>query len=214
MDPENWVYSKLQTVLTLRFLSVRILLFRKAVESTLDSITRPGEMLKPIDCSLPVSKTIIQGCTEACMQTITIICKLGPKTHLLPAWWYTAYYGASIEWSERPIRILTSTLVFSSALIIFGVICLQTAGDTDVGAKPATELLVCLQTSLDALDVIGKETRIVRRCSKYLRKMVQVSTLLGTSSFRISKDDDSRSNLLVKSETMSLLSSSAQTCLH
>ncbi|RVX75029.1 hypothetical protein B0A52_01306 [Exophiala mesophila] len=145
MDPDNWVYSKVQTVLTLRFLSVRILLFRKALENTLDSITSVGGVLKPIDCSMP---------------TITIICKLGPKAHLLPAWWYSAYY------------------VFSSALIIFGIICVQTSGDTDVGTKPAAELLVCLQTSLGALDVIGKETRIVRRCSKYLRKMVQVSTLL------------------------------------
>ena len=75
-------------------------------------------------------------------------------------------------------------VVFSSALIIFGIICVQTSGDTDVGTKPAAELLVCLQTSLGALDVIGKETRIVRRCSKYLRKMVQVSTLLGMSCFK------------------------------
>lgn len=71
--------------------------------------------------------------------------------------------------------------MFNSALILFGVICLQTLGKTDSVTKPAAELVVCLQTGLEALEVVGKDTRIVRRCSKYLRKIIQVSTLLGES---------------------------------
>jgi hypothetical protein len=97
MDPENWIYTKLQTVLTLRFLSVRTLLFRKAVEQALDSIAKSGDVLKPVECSLPLGKLIIQGCTDCCTQTIAIICKLETKTHLLPAWWYSVYYGESDE---------------------------------------------------------------------------------------------------------------------
>lgn len=69
--------------------------------------------------------------------------------------------------------------VFNSALILFGVVCLQTLGKADVGTKPAADLVVCIQSALEALEVVGKETRIVRRCSKYLRKIIQVSTLLG-----------------------------------
>jgi hypothetical protein len=69
--------------------------------------------------------------------------------------------------------------VFNAALILFGVICLQTLGNTDVGTKPAVELVVYLQSGLEALEIIGKETRLVRRCAKYLRKIIQISLLLG-----------------------------------
>lgn len=185
MDPDNWVYTKIQTVLTLRFLSTRTLLFRKSLEHVLDVMVNPSDILRQAECSLPIGNIIIQTCIECCVQTITIICKLGSKTQYLPAWWYTAYYGESeVVGSDSPIpsgiTFLTETwAVFNSALILFGVICLQTAGNTSIGTRPAAELLVTLQTGLEALDIIGKETRIVRRCSKYLKKMVQVSKVLG-----------------------------------
>lgn len=106
MDADNWIYTKIQTVLTLRFLSVRTLLLRKAVEHTLDSIANPNHVAKPIETSLPIGKAIIQGCTECCIQTITIIGMLGSKPQLLPAWWYTAYYGeCREELSKRLVRI-------------------------------------------------------------------------------------------------------------
>jgi hypothetical protein len=73
------------------------------VEHTLDTIARPSNVLKPVECSLPIGKTIIQGCADSCIQTISIICKLGPKAQLLPAWWYTAYYGKfPAEYSSIP----------------------------------------------------------------------------------------------------------------
>lgn len=122
MDPDNWVYSKVQTTLTLRYLNVRALLFRKVVEHSLDAIAKPspasssnggsgnssgnnssGNNTPPpvamamvamdMECSLPIGKTMIQGCADSCVQTITIIRRIAAKSQLLPAWWYTAYYG-------------------------------------------------------------------------------------------------------------------------
>jgi hypothetical protein len=178
MNLENWVYTKIQTVLTLRFLNVRALLFRKVLEHSLHRIGKPSDLSNDIECSLPIGKTMIQACTDSCIQTISIIRCIGTRPELLPAWWYTAYYGV-YERKTKQIRLLIGGTVFNSALILFGVICLQILEETDVQTRPVAELVVCLQTGLEALDVVGKETRIVRRCSKYLRKIIQVSTLLG-----------------------------------
>jgi hypothetical protein len=190
IDLENWPYTKIQTVLTLRFLNVRVLLFRKVLEHSLGQVGKPGDPPIEMDCSLPIGKTMIQACTDSCVQTITIIRSVGARSELLPAWWYTAYYGV-YEHESTKKRLLIGETVFNSALILFGVICLQVLEDTDVQKRPATELVACLQTGLEALEVVGKETRIVRRCSKYLKKIIQVSTQLGeriTSIHRGSKN--------------------------
>ena len=64
-------------------------------------------------------------------------------------------------------------------MIIFGVICLRTLSQFHASWKPLPELVACLKTALEALDTIGGYSTIVRRCSKYLKKMIQVATLLG-----------------------------------
>ena len=79
------------------------------------------------------------------------------------------------------MRLLTRLVVFNAALIVFGVICVQTIGKTEIGSKTPVELVQCLRVALDALDIVGKETRIIRRCSKYLRKLIHISFSLGKS---------------------------------
>lgn len=96
MTAENWAYNKTRTTLTLRFLNVRALLFRKVLERSLDQITKSttnsSTAMTP-EGSLPLSKIMIQACTDACIQTITIIRLTAVNPQVLPAWWYTVYYG-------------------------------------------------------------------------------------------------------------------------
>ncbi|OAP54383.1 hypothetical protein AYL99_11484 [Fonsecaea erecta] len=160
MDTESWTYPKVQNTMTLRYLNVRALLFRKVLEHSLDQVAKSGASVLPLGGSLPIGEIMIQACADACVQTITIIRATARKPHVLPAWWYTVYY------------------VFNSALILFGVICLQTLGKANLGTKAAGELLVVIQSGLEALEITGKDTRLVRRCSKYLTKIILVSTLL------------------------------------
>lgn len=93
MDPENWVYTKNQTVLTLRYLNVRALLFRKVLEHSLNQVAKPAILPDDMECSLPIGKAMMQSCTDSCVYTIAIIRRIAAKPQLLPAWWYTAYYG-------------------------------------------------------------------------------------------------------------------------
>lgn len=98
MDSESWAYNKIQTTLTLRYLNVRALLFRKVLERSLNQITKASPSSPSIitpDGSLPIGPIMIQGCADACIQTITIIRTIAAQPRVLPAWWYTAYYGKS-----------------------------------------------------------------------------------------------------------------------
>lgn len=67
--------------------------------------------------------------------------------------------------------------------MIFGAICLRTLSRFHASWKPLSELMAYLKIALEALDVIGGYSAIVRRCSKYLKKMIQVVALLGRRGF-------------------------------
>ena len=69
--------------------------------------------------------------------------------------------------------------MFSAALIIFGLVVLQTKSAIMIDGSEPVALVGSLMSALEALEVIGKETRIVRRCSKCLKKLIQISSLLG-----------------------------------
>lgn len=93
MDAETWAYNKIQTTLTLRFLNVRALLFRKVLERSLDQITKSNLPVTQPEGSLPIGQIMIEGCAQACIQTITIIRTIAVRPQVLPAWFYTVYYG-------------------------------------------------------------------------------------------------------------------------
>lgn len=69
-----------------------------------------------------------------------------------------------------------------SALAIFGIICVQTLDRSNLELGPPLKLLEGLRAALEILDTVGKGTRVVRRCSKYLKKWITISSVLGKFS--------------------------------
>ncbi len=68
--------------------------------------------------------------------------------------------------------------MFSASLVVFGLVVVQTIGGVSVPGTSSAALLQSLVTAQEALEKIGCETRIVRRCSKYLQKVIHISTAL------------------------------------
>ena len=181
MHPQSWAYTRTQTVLTLRYLSVRLLLYRKLLENSLDEIALPTAGPES-DCFPPIVHSMLQMCISSATKIITLIRRMAARPNMLPAWWFTAYHGMTSSTKGLVMMcLLTGLAVFNAALIVFGVICVQTVGKTEISSKTPVELVQCLRVALDALDIVGKETRIVRRCSKYLRKLIRISSSLGKS---------------------------------
>lgn len=93
MEIENWAYTRTQTVLTLRYLNSRTLLFRKMLEQMLKQGTEQDSTLNYTDCMPLLGDAMVQTCTMMATYTITLIHKVRTRPDLLPAWWFTTYYG-------------------------------------------------------------------------------------------------------------------------
>ncbi|RVX68353.1 hypothetical protein B0A52_07353 [Exophiala mesophila] len=158
--PHEWKWTRPQTVMTIRFLSVRVLLYRRVIETLLDDISTSGVGIRQPEYSLPIAQTLIHACTESAIAIIQTIRALGAKNEMLPAWWFTIYH------------------MFNAALVLFGVVCLQTIGKVSLDPHTPSESVLFMQIALEDLVIVGRDTRIVRRCSKYLQKMIQISLSL------------------------------------
>ena len=93
MEGEKWAYTQTQTVLTLRYLNSRTLLFRKVLEHMLNQVVHPESLLEDTDCMPPLGDDMVQTCTMMAIYTISLIHKVRTRFDLLPAWWFTTYYG-------------------------------------------------------------------------------------------------------------------------
>lgn len=69
--------------------------------------------------------------------------------------------------------------MFNASLILFGLIVGKSLGRASLANVNDVSLPADLQIALDALEIVGRDTRIGRRCSKFLKKLIGVSSLLG-----------------------------------
>ena len=91
--PHEWKWTRPQTVMTIRFLSVRVLLYRRVIETLLDHISAPGRGTQQLEYSLPIAQTLIKACTDSAIAIIQTIRALGARNEMLPAWWFTVYHS-------------------------------------------------------------------------------------------------------------------------
>lgn len=111
MEVEKWAYTQTQTVLTLRYLNSRTLLFRKMLEHMLNQVAHPESMLEDSDCMPPLGDSMVQTCTMMAIYTISLIHKVRTRFDLLPAWWFTTYYGrAPIHLMELLLTLLQHSI--------------------------------------------------------------------------------------------------------
>lgn len=89
---EDWAYSMSQTVLTLRYLSVRLLLFRKLLENCIDMIAIPQTPLTRPDFPDTIANNMVDICVESASNIIVLIRTISARLDLLPSWWFTCYY--------------------------------------------------------------------------------------------------------------------------
>ncbi|KAM5357007.1 hypothetical protein ACJZ2D_016710 [Fusarium nematophilum] len=150
-------YTKSQIVVTVRYFSVRLLLYRRLLSYGLERISIPRELPEPNHL---IVQEMLHVLIETASRAITLIRAIASHTDRNPSWWFSSYH------------------VFMSALVVFGAICLQTLGQSNLDLGQPAKLLEGLQAALDVLDTVGKETRVVRRCSKCLKKWVLISSIL------------------------------------
>ena len=76
------------------------------------------------------------------------------------------------------------SVVFSSALIVFAAMVIKHKHGLPVSGFEPGDFTGSLQRALDALENLGDDTRIARRCRKYLKKLLQVASVFSTYLLR------------------------------
>lgn len=103
LEPQNWAYNRTQTVLTLRYLSVRLVLYRKVLEKALDDASNQRSANDDLDYSPPIAQAMLQICVDSAITMIKLVGVAAPRTDMLPAWWFTAYYGTVSMMPKAPL---------------------------------------------------------------------------------------------------------------
>ncbi|KAH8892187.1 hypothetical protein GQ53DRAFT_841035 [Thozetella sp. PMI_491] len=154
--------SRLNAVVTLRYLNARILLHRPILERFLDhDRSKIGD---PTDWAFlrRFGQGSLEVCIEAAAEMIDIIYSFSEiRHHLMTTWWFTIYY------------------IFSSALVLFGGMIALAENELVLPKYQHQTLLDSLRKALRSLDKIGNGTHIAVRCQKYLEKFIQFASTTG-----------------------------------
>ena len=94
-QPQDWPCTRPQTVLTLRYLHVRLLLYRSVLVGCLDDIADNKCGLVGSDFSSGYLESMLKICTGSAVQIINLVHAVGSRPDKLPAWWFSAYFGKS-----------------------------------------------------------------------------------------------------------------------
>lgn len=139
--------------------------FRKA------SNTEEGSFLKEF------GRASLEIGVRSAVETIEIISAASEGHHLmLTTWWFLLYYGQYLASSH--FFTTNRSAVFSSALVVFAAMVIKHKNGLQVSGFEHSEFTNSLQQALDALENLGDDTRIARRCRKYLKKLLQVASTI------------------------------------
>ena len=95
VQPQDWPYTRSQTVLNLRYLSIRLLVYRPVLVKCLDDIQDLANKSKDSDFSSAFLNRALNICSKTAMDIINLAHAVSSRSDLLPAWWFTAYFGQS-----------------------------------------------------------------------------------------------------------------------
>ena len=169
-------YSRPQIVLTLRYLSVRIMLHRVVLTEYLERVAEGFHTDQPESFNI-LGQGYISLCSESAREIIDLITHYRGVQGMLPSWWFVLYYGKLIIRSRREVVMAHQYTVFHAALIIFGVVVVSNSGICP-NVPLAYDLVSRLHRSVATVDQIAKQTRLARRCSKYLNGIIHASSAI------------------------------------
>ncbi|KKO99889.1 hypothetical protein THAR02_07991 [Trichoderma harzianum] len=170
------VFDKLSTIMTLRYLNIRILLHRPILSTVLlrchtSYSDRNPEKDPPF--SRNVAELSIESCQQSAIDIIDIVYKTRDSYLALKTWWFTIYY------------------TFNAAVVIFSCILLEitspttrssseqasTTTDTSRSDK-IVNLFGHLQRAAESLQRVGEDTQQGSRVNKMLQKHLEISSRL------------------------------------
>ena len=113
MGDQDLHIRKFSTILTLRYLNLRILLHRPVLVIFLDNCNTPNVDTQNPMLLQQVAGNMISMCIQSSMDIIAIVhealCVHEPQYKLLGAWWFSLYYSKSREFTLSLMALLSFT---------------------------------------------------------------------------------------------------------
>jgi hypothetical protein len=183
---------KLTTVLTLRYLNIRLLLHRPILLRRLTTAAASHE--NPMIQQL--GHNSIRTCVENAVHILEIVqatvSAAGSHREILGAWWFSLYYS---KWHTDPVAqtaILTfPRAAFNAALTVFA--CFLASRTASPELIDHTRTLALLTSAIRCLELLDRDNHTVDRCRHCLQILVQGTTQMDTP--RVGQDMDQFFNL-------------------
>ncbi|KAL7780978.1 hypothetical protein V8C43DRAFT_328867 [Trichoderma afarasin] len=170
------IFDKLSTIMTLRYLNIRILLHRPVLSTVLlhrHTSYSDRNLERDPPFSRNVAELSIESCQQSAIDIIDIVYKTRDSYLALKTWWFTIYY------------------TFNAAVVIFSCILLEitspttrssseqasTSTDTSRSNK-IVNLFGHLQRAAESLQRVGEDTKQGSRVNRMLQKHLEISSRL------------------------------------
>uniref|UniRef100_A0A0B7JQX4 Xylanolytic transcriptional activator regulatory domain-containing protein n=1 Tax=Bionectria ochroleuca TaxID=29856 RepID=A0A0B7JQX4_BIOOC len=164
-DVQDDVLERFRVVLSLRYLSVQLLLYRPVLADSLARGTS-GEKQRSVS---KVQANFNFMCVQVAEDIINIIhavlTKPGLGRHLMGAWWFTLYY------------------TFNAALVLFGslLVPIQDTANDPFGMGEINRTKQYLEKAVQGLVQLGARNITLHRCVDYLKQLVGLLDSWGSS---------------------------------
>ncbi|KAH8738453.1 fungal-specific transcription factor domain-containing protein [Ilyonectria robusta] len=167
---EDRPMERFRLILSLRYLSVQLLLHRPMLTNSLGGCARYPTSLRRNQRSVNQMQTNFnRTCVRAAEDIIeiihTILTKPGLGRHLFGAWWFTLYY------------------TFNAALVIFGslLVPMEDIVNDPIDVNRLDRVRQFLEKAADALVQLGTQNGILSRCVDYIKRLSALVENWGTS---------------------------------
>ncbi|CEL06043.1 hypothetical protein ASPCAL07154 [Aspergillus calidoustus] len=153
--------SRMRVILTLRYHFVNILIHRPLLCATLRYLTiKAPPAGAPLPYRMQLAMAEAHECIRSAEETIEIV--------------HTVISGSSPSYTKLDVWFFTLFHVFNAALVIIGRSVLEQQGVyINDGAGSPSSAQQHLNQSVEALDKLDNENRLVRNCAKVIRRLAQ-----------------------------------------
>lgn len=182
---EDRPMERFRLILSLRYLSVQLLLHRPMLTNSLGGCARYPSSLRRNQRSVNQMQTNFnRTCVRAAEDIIeiihTILTKPGLGRHLFGAWWFTLYYSASFcsprllyDLSRQRCVLTVHPEAFNAALVIFGslLVPMEDIANDPIDVNRLDRVRQFLEKAVDALVQLGTQNGILSRCVDYIKRL-------------------------------------------
>ncbi|KAK4905083.1 hypothetical protein LTR49_025576 [Elasticomyces elasticus] len=158
--------SAMGTVITLRYMHTRMLLHRPMIARFLSYDRKVSSNEQEWNFLKDFGRVSLEVGVRAAAGMIDFIHSAteGPCL-MLTSWWFSLYY------------------LFSSSLVVFAALIITHKSGIRASHCVPQDMVTKLKTALDVLENFGDDTRIARRCRKYLHKLIDVASIITLQGF-------------------------------